>query len=615
MRMPLELPILVFFLIGLLCLLIPQRNKLALKVVAAAGALLSLAYAILNALNPLTHSISGLFLYRGFSGLMALGFAFFGFIVVIYSLKYAEALPGLNKYYGFMFWCVSFSLFTVYSASLITFTIFWGLSGLTLYLLANNQAHASNAAKKAFVFLGGSDALMILGIVIYGISAGSFDMYGATTRIAVAGASPAIMVSFLCLAVAALTKAGAMPFHTWIPDFAQEVPMSITAFLPAALDKLLGIFLLTVICQQLFVIGMPMTILLLAVGAFTVISAVFMAMAQHDMRKLLAYHAVSQVGYMVIGIASGTAIGIAGAVFHMLNHAIYKSTLFLSGGAVEHRTGTTDLGRLGGLSKYMPVTFIICVIASLSISGIPPLNGFVSKWMIYQGLFQQVTNPDFSNAARACFAVALAVAMFGSALTLASFIKLLHSVFLGQPSGAKTPIEEKPREVGFTMLLPMGILAALCVIFGVLAYPVPLKTLILPAIFTFGIYIEPISGLWQSGPAFTLMIVGIILGVIVYLFSKTKIRKDMPFTGGEPSQQEGRFEGLEFYKSITQIGIFAYVYRLAEKKVFDIYNLLTKLVLAVGTVLSELHTGSLRTYMLWFIIGIIAIFAFLVGKF
>jgi formate hydrogenlyase subunit 3/multisubunit Na+/H+ antiporter MnhD subunit len=391
--------------------------------------------------------------------------------------------------------------------------------------------------------------------------------------------------------------------------------MSITAFLPGALDKLLGIFLLTIICQQLFVIGTAMTILLLAVGAFTIISAVFMAMAQHDMRKLLAYHAVSQVGYMVIGIASGTAIGIAGAVFHMLNNTIYKSALFLTGGAVEHRTGTTDLGRLGGLSKYMPVTFVICVIASLSISGIPPLNGFVSKWMVYQGLFQQVTNPDFANPARACFAIALAVAMFGSALTLASFIKVLHSVFLGQPSGAKNLEEGKPREVGFTMLLPMGILALLCVIFGITAYTVPLKTLILPALFPFGIYLEPMSNLWQPGPALALIILGIILGLIVYFVSNAKVRRDIPFTGGENPTPEGRFEGLEFYKSVNEIGLFSYIYRLAEKKYFDIYDIFTKLVLGIGAVLSELHTGSVRTYMLWFILGFIAIFAFLMGKF
>ena len=135
--------------------------------------------------------------------------------------------------------------------------------------------------------------------------------------------------------------------------------------------------------KTLIIGGGILSIVLALIGAATIIIAVMIAMVQHNLKKLLSYHAISQVGYMVLGIAPGTPVGIAGGVFHMLNHAIYKCCLFLCGGAVEQATGTAELERLGGLGKKMSITFAACLIAALSISGIPPLNGFVSKWMVY----------------------------------------------------------------------------------------------------------------------------------------------------------------------------------------------------------------------------------------
>ena len=150
--------------------------------------------------------------------------------------------------------------------------------------------------------------------------------------------------------------------------------------------------------------------ILLITGAVTIIYAVMVALVQHDLKRLLGYHAVSQVGYMVLGIGTGNPIGIAGGLFHMVNHAIYKSCLFLSAGAVEKRAHTTDLSKLGGLSKYMPITFVSFLIASLAISGIPPLNGFFSKWMIYQGIIATATNKN------PLWIIWLVCAMFGLSL-------------------------------------------------------------------------------------------------------------------------------------------------------------------------------------------------------
>ena len=219
-----------------------------------------------------------------------------------------------------------------------------------------------------------------------------------------------------------------MPFHTWVPDFGEKVDAPVSAFLPASLDKLLGIYLLARCVLDLFVPTPAMYGMLMLLGAVTVISAVLMALVQHDLKRLLSYHAVSQVGYMILGIGTGTAIGLAGGLFHMLNNTVYKTALFLCAGVIEKETGTTDLDRLGGLAKLMPVTFLTCTVAALSISGIPPLNGFASKWMIYQGIISG------GEGAGLGWIVWLAVAMLGSALTLASFVKVLHATFLCKPS-------------------------------------------------------------------------------------------------------------------------------------------------------------------------------------
>ena len=176
--------------------------------------------------------------------------------------------------------------------------------------------------------------------------------------------------AFILLAIGALAKAGAMPFHTWIPEAAEKAPLPVMALLPASLDKLLGIYFLYRICLDFFHLypNSGLSLLLMLVGSFTIIAAVMMALVQHDLKKLLSYHAVSQVGYMVLGIGTGIPLAMAGGIFHMLNNAIYKTSLFLGAGSVEEARKTTQLNRLGGLARVMPITFITFFIAALSIS-------------------------------------------------------------------------------------------------------------------------------------------------------------------------------------------------------------------------------------------------------
>ena len=540
----------------------------------------------------------GLFRIDALSGFVGIFIAFFSLLTVVYSLRYIEQKKGRLRYYLYIVLTFIASLGAVFSNNLIVFMVFWGFLGLLLYLLIGfgEKERAAYTAKKAFIIIGGTDAFMLLGLALIRFISGSLTM----TNISISFDSNMAVLAYICLAVGAFAKAGAMPFHTWVPDMAEDAPTPITAFLPASLDKLLGIYFLARISLDLFQMNAGMNTLLSAVGSVTIIAAVMMALVQHDLKRLLGYHAVSQVGYMVLGIGTGNPIGIAGGIFHMLNHAIYKSCLFFSGGAVEKNAKTTDLEKLGGFAKIMPVTFVTFLIAAFAISGVPPLNGFVSKWMVYQGVIEA------GKAGGRLWIVWLVAAMFGSVLTLASFMKLVHAVFLGQPSKAIKGL----RETGPLMWIPTVTLAILCLLFGIFAYSVPLKMFIIPAI---GRNIA-FTGAWSSGLATTLLLIGIAIGFIIYLLGlAVKTRRTEIFVGGETlGEIPGmRVSGTEFYNTVRDIGILKFIYGLADKKFFDIYEIGTKLTLGFNKALRYIHNGVLSTYLAWCLMGMLVLFYFL----
>jgi formate hydrogenlyase subunit 3/multisubunit Na+/H+ antiporter MnhD subunit len=404
-----------------------------------------------------------------------------------------------------------------------------------------------------------------------------------------------------------------MPFHSWIPDCAKSAPIPVVSYLPASLDKLLGIYLLARISLNLFVMNEALNIFLMLIGALTIIAAVMMALVQHNMKRLLGYHAVSQVGYMVLGIGTGTPIGIAGGIFHMLNNAIYKSCLFFTSGNVEYRSKTSELDELGGLAKVMPLTYLSALIASLSISGVPPFNGFVSKWMVYQGLISkwQMANGTVPAGRQEwqmiIYALCLVAAMFGSALTLASFMKLIHATFLGQR--ANGPTGQRANEASWQMWLPCVILAIICVIFGVFAYQVPLKYFILPAVGQVSFI-----GTWYAGLSTLLIIIGLLLGILIFKLRGLApiIRQDATFVGAETFDlKDSPVTGTEFYNTIKELGLLRAIYKRAEAGFFDIYEQGKNTVFGIGKFFQYLHNGILPTYLVWCLLGMLGLFLLL----
>jgi formate hydrogenlyase subunit 3/multisubunit Na+/H+ antiporter MnhD subunit len=536
---------------------------------------------------------------------VVLAIVFFSLLIITYSLKFTKAVRSPFQYYFYIILTALASIAVALANDLIVLVGCWGFLGFTLYVLVNEARHDTSAmAKKMFIIIGGTDAVMLLGIgIIYSLT-GTFQM--DQIKIAVLERPLLSGFAYFCIAIACFAKAGAMPFHSWIPDCAEGAPIPVVAYLPASLDKLLGIYLLARISLDLFILTPVINIILMLIGAVTIIAAVMMALIQHNMKRLLGYHAVSQVGYMVLGIGTGIPIGIAGGIFHMLNHAVYKSCLFLTAGNVEQQTKTTELNKLGGLAKYMPLTYISALVASLSISGVPPFNGFVSKWMVYQGLIAQFQ--EQSVWLRAVSIICLTAAMFGSGLTLASFMKLLHATYLGQRANGQTA--QRPNEVSFTMWLPCIVLAGVCIVFGVLANQIPLKNFIYPAVSG----VETI-GIWQPGLSTMLIFAGLILGVLLFILMgiKSTMRQDAPYVGAEPlALEENRVTGTEFYNTIKEFGILKSIYAKAQKGRFDIYEQGKNLTFTVGRFFQFLHNGILPTYLVWTLLGMIVLFFVLV---
>ncbi|MCX6992291.1 MAG: proton-conducting transporter membrane subunit [Kiritimatiellaeota bacterium] len=600
---------------GILCLLLPKafdRARSVLATVASAITVLIVCRLLLewkqlpgNAPMILSGSAWGSLRLDHLSSFILLVTTVFGFLISLYSMGYMRGKERLREYYAWLLGTIGIACGVILANNLLLLLIFWGLLGFALYVMIGIAGpEAAEAAKKSLIIVGGSDCLLMLGVTIVWVLADTLTLSSIRMDLA----DGIRYVAFFCFAIAALAKAGAMPFHSWVPDCGAQAPASVAAFLPAALDKLLGIYLLVRLTTGMFVMNTAMNTLLMLVGAGTIICAVMMALVQHDLKRLLSYHAVSQVGYMVLGIGTGTALGIAGGLFHMLNNTIYKSALFLCAGSVEKKTGTTDLDNLGGLAKVMPLTFVSCLVAALAISGIPPLNGFYSKWMIYQAMV------DSGRNGNCLWLIFLATAMFGSALTLASFVKVLHAVFLCKRSAELR--HRDIREVGFSMWLPGIGLACLCVIFGVFAYQLPLATMIFPAV---GGVVQ-LSGAWYASVATVLLLAAYALGVLVYLLSTVrKARSCNTYIGGEIMEEvfhhkgtDGKVEnvevtGVDFYKTVEDLSPLREIFGAARAKLFDIYDLGGKVSAYFWEILRAAHGGLLPMYLTWVLAGLLVL--------
>ena len=532
-----------------------------------------------------------------FSSFVLAAAAGFGFLISIYSLRFMKDHEKNGQYYAYVLLSLGMVNGAVLADNLVLMLFFWeGLLGTIFGLIAIGNRNAFKSAVKAFVLIGVSDVLMMVGIMMTGYLAGTLTVSQISLPINSAFSS----IAFILLAIGAMSKAGCLPFHSWIPDAATDAPLPFMALMPAALEKLLGIYFLARITIDLFDLrqGSALSVALMTLGVITILIAVMMALIQKDYKRLLSYHAISQVGYMILGIGTAIPVGIVGGLFHMINHAMYKSCLFLTSGAVEYRTGSTDLNKLGGLRKLMPVTFTCFFIAAAAISGVFPFNGFFSKELIYDGALE-------------CHWIFYAGALLGSFLTAASFLKLGHAVFCGEKGDFPNTVKEAP----FSMLFPMIVIAGGCVLFGI-ANPLPINYLIVPIIGA-----QQAAGHHLSGmPGNTFLVImsftALVAAYINHIYGVAKT---------------GRGAGASDH--IHYSPLFEPIYDKAEKRMFDPYDLGMALVRALAGVAWKLdraidwlyntlavgmanylslavrraHSGEYSTYIVWTVLGAVLI--------
>jgi NADH-quinone oxidoreductase subunit L len=483
----------------------------------------------------------------------------------------------------------------VLADNIILLLFFWEGLLLTLFgMIAIAGGEAYLAATKAFIIVGISDLCMMFGAGLAVHLSGAVNMSGMHLSLE----GPASL-AFVFLMIGAISKAGSVPFHSWIPDAAQSASLPFMALLPASLEKLLGIYFLARLCLDMFSLSADswISVLLMVVGSVTIVLAVLMALIQKEYKKLLSYHAISQVGYMILGIGTAVPAGVIGGLFHMVNHAMYKSCLFLTAGSVERQAGTTDLEKLGGAGRRMPVTFACFIVTAAAISGVPPLNGFYSKELVYDAALSRHT----------AFYVA---AILGSFFTAASFLKLGHAVYLGKAGEAAARTREAPAP----MLVPMVIIAALCALFG-LFYDLPIATLVQPVVEGSGRY-HGFTGMPHHAILY-IVTLAVLAAALVNHVAGARVMGS----------------GLKAVDHIQNAPGLAWAYARAENRYFDPYNIFRTFADAVSLAarfadrindwmyerlpvslagslsrrMKALATGNLSSYIIWSMLGALGV--------
>lgn len=377
------------------------------------------------------------------------------FTSLIFSIQYIRHLSMDWKYYSLFMLLVTGMNGVIITGDLFNLYVFMEIALFSAFALVayGSKAEEFEAAFKYAVMGSVSSFLILAGIAV------TYSATSTLTMAKVAEVLPAVdqkvifWIGALFIAGFGL-KAAAMPFHAWLPDAHSSAPAPISAMLSGVLIKALGIYVMLRIFYNVFNAPEIFMKIFLVLGTISIIVGVFLAIGQWDMKRLLAYHSISQIGYILLGMGIATPLGILGAVFHLFNHAIFKSLLFYNAGSVEMALGTRDLRKMGNLMKLLPTTSQTSLIASLSISGIPPFNGFFSKLIIIIAALQ---------AGLPWYAV---FAIIGSLLTLASFMKVQRYGFKGE-----TVIDLSENKIGWRMNSAMITLAVLCILTSLMVVP------------------------------------------------------------------------------------------------------------------------------------------------
>ena len=514
-------------------------------------------------------------------------------MVHIYSFGYMKGERGFQRYYAFL------SLFTMSMMGLVVATnifqmyLFWELVGVSSYLLIGfyyTKKEAVAASKKAFIVTRFADLGFLIGILIYGYYAGTFSFTPETHALVAAGAM--IPLALGLMFVGGAGKSAMFPLHIWLPD-AMEGPTPVSALIHAATMVVAGVYLVARMFP-LFIGYAPEVLHWTAyIGAFTALYAAVVACVQSDIKRVLAFSTISQIGFMIVALGVCTSndphtggLGYMASMFHLFTHAMFKALLFLGAGAIIHAVHSNEMSTMGGLRKYMPLTHITFLVACLAIAGIWPFSGFFSK----------------DEILTACFAFSPVMGWVMTAiagLTAFYMFRLYYGIFWGREN-RELHAEHTPHEAPFTMTLPLLILAAVTCVAGFIPFGRFVSSDGLP-------YTIHIDGRVAT-LSLCVAVVAIALATWMYAREKQPVADRLAerFSGLHRAAYH-RFYIDEVYQFITHRVIFACIstpIAWFDRHVVDGFlNLLASATNGVACLIRGMQSGSVQRYCIWFMGG------------
>jgi hydrogenase-4 component B len=411
--------------------------------------------------------------------------AFFIFVISLIALFCSIYGAGYVKHFyrkysigalGFFYHVFIAGMLLVVSASNgLFFLIAWEIMSVASYFLVVYDRNDRNNVKAGFLYLimtHAGTAFIILSFLLFYKYTGSFDF--ETIK------SGAVLIPlyiknaiFIFAMIGFGTKAGIIPFHIWLPGAHPAAPSHVSGLMSGVMIKTGIYMMIRIFIDMLQPVPAWWGLTLLVIGSVSSLLGVLYALTEHDIKRLLAYHSIENIGIILLGIGSALTfsslgmpslalLGLVAALFHTLNHATFKSLLFLSAGSVINQTHTRNMEEYGGLIKYMPQTAFFFLVGSMAISALPPFNGFFSEWLTFQSLFQGITSFDFYT--KWIFILAAGALAFTGGLALACFVKAFGATFLARPRSTEVA---HSKESSFSLLVGMGALAALSLLFGI----------------------------------------------------------------------------------------------------------------------------------------------------
>ena len=381
-----------------------------------------------------------------------------GLLVILYARYYLSARDSMGRFYAYMLLFMGSMLGIVLSENIIQLLIFWEMTSLSSFLLISywqQRGEARNGARMALTVTGAGGLALLGGFLLLGEIAGSYELSVILAAGDVIRAHPLYVPMLVLVLLGAFTKSAQFPFHFWLPN-AMAAPTPVSAYLHSATMVKAGVFLLARLFPALS--GTPeWSWLVGGAGLITLLLGAFVALFKHDLKGLLAYSTISHLGLITLLFGIGTPLAAVAGVFHIINHAIFKASLFMAAGIIDHETGTRDMRRINGLWKFMPHTAVLAMVAAASMAGVPLFNGFLSKEMFFAEAVGATTQLRFG------WLLPAAVTLAGI-FAVAYSLRFIHDVFF---NGPPIDLPKTPHEPPRWMKVPVEVLVVLCLLVGI----------------------------------------------------------------------------------------------------------------------------------------------------